>query len=139
MLSEPVLVDTGPLIALYNASDPHHGQCVELVHSLPVGKVYTCWPAVVEASYLLRNYPHDRNRLFDALVAKEFVLLRLRSADLLGIRAILDRYRDQDVDLTDAALVHLANRERVKAVFTLDRRHFNVYRRADGTAFQLLP
>jgi predicted nucleic acid-binding protein len=41
--------------------------------------------------------------------------------------------------LTDAALVHLANRERVKAVFTLDRRHFNVYRRADGTAFQLLP
>jgi predicted nucleic acid-binding protein len=45
MLSEPVLVDAGPLVALYNAHDPHHAACVEQLKLLPMGKTYTCLPA----------------------------------------------------------------------------------------------
>ncbi len=139
MLNEPVLVDTGPLIAIYNARDPRHAQCASLIDFLPVGKAYTCWPVVVEAAYLLRNYPRDRNRLFDALAAEEFVLLALGRSDLEKIRLALEKYSDQAIDLADAALLHLANREGVGTVFTLDRRHFSVFRRESGQPLKLLP
>lgn len=139
MLNEAVLVDTGPLIALYNTRDPHHATCVERVQDLPVGKAYTCWPVVCEAAYLLRRYPRDLNRLFEALAAEEFVLLPLAAADLAGARAVIERYADQECDFADAMLVHLADRENVQTVFTLDHRHFQVYRRSDSRRFRLLP
>ena len=138
MLNEPVLVDTGPLIALYNKKDPWHDRCTKMAGQLPVGKAYTCWPVVVEAAYILRGHPADRNRLFEALFAEEFVLLPLDLDDLRAIQAILDRYRDQNVDFADAALVQLANRELISAVFTLDRRHFGMLRRQNGAPFRLV-
>jgi len=41
--------------------------------------------------------------------------------------------------LADASLVHLANRESIDTIFTLDRRDFSVYRLARNRRFRLLP
>lgn len=139
MLSEPVLVDTGPLIALYNRRDPYHQACVDQVNWLPVGKAFTCWPVIVEAAYLLRNHVADRDRLLAAVAAQEFVLLPLERTDVPNIQAVLNKYSDQGIDFADATLVHLSNRESISAVFTLDRRHFSVMRPTSGSAFCLLP
>ena len=139
MLSEPVLVDTGPLIAMYVAKEPNHAACAQQAMTLPVGKAYTCWPVIAEASYLLRAYPRAREQLFQSLQQGVFVLLALTSDDLTGIRQVFSTYDDQEVDLADACLVHLANRENIEIVFTLDRRHFGVFRKADGTSLRILP
>jgi predicted nucleic acid-binding protein len=56
-----------------------------------------------------------------------------------GIAAILARYRDLGIQLADASLVHLANRESIETVFTLDRRDFSVLRRTHGRKFRLIP
>lgn len=139
MLLKPVLVDTGALIALYNSKDPAHRSCADTAQLLPVGKAYTCWPVVTEAAYLLRNHPQQRSSLLRAIHRGEFELLSLTSDDLSAIDDFMAKYHDQEVDLADAALVHLANREQIGIVFSTDRRHFSVYRRADGTAFRVLP
>jgi len=68
-----------------------------------------------------------------------FELAALNEADLPGISAILSRYSSLGVQLADAALVHLANRERIDTVFTLDRRDFGVLRSATGRKFHLVP
>ncbi len=136
---EPVLVDAGPLIALYDANDPMHTACLEQAKLLPVGKAFTCWPVLTEASYRLRRYPTDRAKLLSAVRDGIYGLLPLHASDLDGIRAVFGTFHDQDVDLADAALVHLANRESMTRVFTLDRRHFGVYRTAKGQPFEVLP
>jgi uncharacterized protein len=41
--------------------------------------------------------------------------------------------------LADASLVHLANRESIDTIFTLDRRNFSVYRSARNRRFRLIP
>jgi hypothetical protein len=38
MLREPLLVDTGPLVALYSANDAYHDICAQQMDELPVGK-----------------------------------------------------------------------------------------------------
>ena len=139
MVNEPVLVDTGTLLALYNANDPNHGACKQQAGELPIGKAFTCWPVITEAAYMLRKHPAERDHLLKQVQEQEFILLPLRAGDVQGIRDVFDKYHDQDVDLADAALVHLAERENINTIFTLDRRHFRVYRRLSGTPFRLLP
>lgn len=139
MLNEPVLVDTGAFVALYEVRDTHHQACTAQVNELPVGKAYTCWPVITEASYLLRAYPKACEQLLQTLEQGVFMLLPLTTSDLEGIRTVFATYHDQDVDLADACLVHLGNRENIETVFTLDRRHFSVYRLENGNPFRILP
>ena len=128
MLNEPVLVDTGALLALYNVKDPLHHACRTQAELLPLGKAFKCWPVITEAAYMLRKRPEARDHLLSEVRKEEFILLPLRAPDLDGIQDVFTKYHDQDVDLADAALVHLAERENIRAVFTTDRRHFNVFR-----------
>jgi predicted nucleic acid-binding protein len=51
----------------------------------------------------------------------------------------MQAYRDQPMDLADAALVAVAGREGLRRIFTLDRRHFEVYRIKKRTRFTILP
>ena len=65
--------------------------------------------------------------------------LPLDAADLAAIAAIMHRYRDAGLQLADAALVHLAEREGIRTVFTLDRRDFSIVRLKRNRALKLLP
>ena len=127
MIEEPLLVDTGALISLFNVNDPAHLACASLAKMLPLGKVYTCWPVVTEAAHLLRKYPAQRDALFSAVSHGDYQLLSLDSNELPAIQELIATYDDHQVDLADAALVHLGNREGIEIVFTTDRRHFAIY------------
>jgi predicted nucleic acid-binding protein len=48
--------------------------------------------------------------------------------DLPRTRELMRKYRDQPMDLSDAALVSVARRERLHRIFTLDRCDFRIYR-----------
>ena len=139
MLSESVLVDAGPLVAIYNAKDPHHETCCRQLKLLPMGKAYTCLPAVTEATYLLRRYPKFRDDLIRSVLSGEFSLLPFEAEELPAVLDIFATYDDQDVDFADAVLLFLADREEIGVVFTLDRRHFSVFRKSNGRALRLLP
>ena len=43
------------------------------------------------------------------------------------------------MDLADAALVRVAERENLTEIFTLDRRHFSIYRPGRRRRFGILP
>ncbi|MGD9632113.1 MAG: type II toxin-antitoxin system VapC family toxin [Pirellulales bacterium] len=139
MPNEPVLVDTGALASLFNPSDQYHRACAEVAKGLPVGKAYTCWPVITEATYLLRRHPAKRDSLLVAVEAGELQLLSLDVDDLHHLLSIFDKYRDQQIDLADAVLLHLADREDIDDVFTVNRRHFSIFRKRDGSALRLFP
>src|SRR4051812_46815199 len=66
-------------------------------------------------------------------------LLPLGEDDIPHMKRLMEKYRDLPMDLADAALVWVAEREGLPRVFTLDRRHFNVYRLPRKKRFVLLP
>lgn len=137
-MSEVVLADTGPLVAILNQSDQHHKQSIEALKTLRL-PLLTCWPVLTEAAYLLRQFPDAVAKLLEGLDTGFLELLPLDESDAPAIREILMTYRDQDFQLADASLMHLAEREDISTVFTLDRRDFNVYRTQSIAALKLLP
>lgn len=88
---------------------------------------------------MLRGYPSRRDHLLARVQPQEFQLPHLRAADVQGIQDVFDKYHDQDLDLADACLVNLAEREGIHTIFTVDRRPFAVFRSKTGEAFRLLP
>jgi predicted nucleic acid-binding protein len=59
--------------------------------------------------------------------------------DIPRIRELMRKYRDLPMDLADAALVRVAERERLRRIFTIDRRDFQLYRLSRIGRFVVLP
>jgi predicted nucleic acid-binding protein len=133
-----VLVDAGPLVALIDRSDPHHRDCREALAGIadPLG---TVWPAFTEAMYLLRSSPQAQRALWDMLGVDGVRLIELSIDDCPRMRELMWKYRDLPMDLADAALVRVAEREHVRRIFTIDRRDFEVYRPYRLGRFEVLP
>lgn len=137
-MSGRVLLDTGPIVAILSESDEHHKACVEQLRSIR-GPLLTCWPVITEAAWLLRAYPLAIGRLLSSFKGLPFKLLDLKEQDLQGIAAILAKYEGLGIQLADASLMHLANREGIETIFTLDRRDFSVLRLARGRKLRVIP
>ena len=133
-----VLVDTGPLVALLDRSDPYHLSCQESLSSLDDSLV-TVWPVVTEAIYMLRAYWRAQDALWEMIQSGAVQILSLDLDDIPRIRELMRKYRDLPMDLADAGLVRVAERERLRRIFTLDRRDFQVYRPSRIGRFTILP
>jgi uncharacterized protein len=120
-MTGPVLVDTGPIVAILTASDAQHARCI------------------TEAAWLLRSNPRAIERLLSSLNGLPFELASLAAQDVSGVATILKKYSDLGLQLADASLVHLANREKIDTIFTLDRRDFGILRLARGRKFRIVP
>jgi predicted nucleic acid-binding protein len=133
-----VLIDTGALIAIISRDDQHHETCTEQLRSL-TPPLFTCWPVITEAAYLLRR---DSAALQCLLGAFDVGLLKLFPLDEQAapwLSAFLARYRDLSAQLADACLMFFAEREDIDTIFTLDRRDFRVFRLRGDRMLHLLP
>jgi predicted nucleic acid-binding protein len=133
-----VLIDTGPLVALLSRDDQHFQRCSDALRAL-TPPLFTCWPVVTEAAWLLRKRPDTLQRLFRSFDAGMFSLLSLGADDLPGLAALMKRYEDAGLQFADAALAHLAEREHIRTVFTTDRRDFSIIRLRRNRTLKLIP
>lgn len=133
-----ILVDAGPLIALMHADDQHHKACTTTVQNLRE-PLATVWPPLTEAMHLLSSLPEAQEGLVTILTRGGVRLLPLEVSDLQRIWELMRQYADLPMDLADAALVRVAERENIRTIFTLDRRDFSIYRLHGRIRPQLIP
>ncbi len=133
-----VLADTGPIVAILSRHDQYHRKCVEALRDLP-GPLFTCWPVITEAAWLLRRDDNAVEKLLNSIDTGFLEMLPLTTGDAKPIAAILKKYRDIRIQLADAALVHLATRDGLDTIFTLDQRDLSVYRLPKGRALRVIP
>ena len=133
-----VLVDTGPLVALFNRDDQYHAVCAEALRELPA-PLFTCWPVITEAAWLLRSHPKAVQDLLAGIEGGLLELLSLDGGEARNIAQLLKRYASIRPQLADAVLVYLADREGIDTIFTLDQRDFSVYRFRRKKRFHIVP
>jgi hypothetical protein len=132
------LVDAGPLVALLDRADPAHEACVAALKTLR-DPLVTVWPAFTEAMYLLGASWPAQKALWSRLETDALALAPLDGTDAPRMRELMEKYRDLPMDLADAALVRIAERESLTEIFTLDRKHFSAYRPGRRQRFSIVP
>ena len=134
----PLLVDTGPLYALADADDAWHGRVRDF---LAEQEEMLLVPVTVlpEVTHLLasRLGAHVERAFIESLAAAELALEGLRPADVVRSAELLATY--PDIGFVDATVVAMAERLKLGAVVTTDRRHFGAIRPRHRVAFELLP
>ena len=133
-----MLVDAGPLVALIHAGDRNHERCKSVASKIR-SPLVTVWPAFTEAMYLLSFSWKAQDALWEMLLRDALKLLALGNDDAHRMRELMQRYQDLPMDLADAALVRVAEREKLREVFTLDKPDFSVYRPERFGHFVIVP
>ncbi len=133
-----ILIDTGPLVAFFDASDQYHQICLDILKDLE-GPLVTTWPVVTETFYLLNFSWKVQDRFWEFLLRGGVEIVNLEAGTMERCRGLMKKYRDLPMDLADAALVVLAEVNRIERVFTLDHRDFTVYKPSHVKRFELIP
>ena len=66
-------------------------------------------------------------------------VLPISDPDLPDIEALMRKYPDRPMDFADATLVHLAQRESLSTVFTIDHDDFETYRVGGRKRLRVVP
>lgn len=128
---QKLLVDTGPLIALFVARDTHHRRAVDFTKSC-TASLFTTWPIVTEACFMLNA--RGKGALIAMAETPALHVEDLKAADLGRLRELLAKY--PLMDLADASLIVLAERLGVVDIVTIDRTEFEaIYRTKTGQSF----
>ena len=78
--------------------------------------------------YLLSGWPRAQDAVWDMVGRASLEILPLGPDDVPRIRELMHQYANRPMDLADAALIRVAEREGIRRFFTVDRKDFAVYR-----------
>lgn len=122
------ICDTGPLVAYLNRNDPYHSWAVALMKQVR-SPMLTTEPVLTEVAYFLRADHVDVDPLFQMLERNAIRLGLQVALHWPRLRSLMARYGQ--MDLADASIVVLSERQMRCQVLTVDRKDFSVYRRND--------
>jgi len=133
-----LIVDTGPLVAMLDASDPDHRRCADLLHGSAEPRVVPVC-VLVEVECLLRPWPDAFPALLTDFETGALELVDLPARWLLRAGELIARYRELSLGLVDATVIAASEMLDEPKVATLDRRHFSVVRPDHVETLTLLP
>ncbi len=135
-MSLPIVIDTGPLVALLDDKEAKHGTVRERIAGLPV-PLLTVESVLSEAAFLLARAPKGPASVME-LVRRGAVSVPFRiEAEAKSVELLLRTYENVPMSLADAALVRLLELTPKARLFTFDS-DFRIYRLHGRRAVPLL-
>ena len=128
-----VLVDSGPLLALFNGADHWHARVVAWLQAHPALALVSTWPVLTEVCALLARRVHNQAAL-DFLLWVERGALQVdapQEGSLAQMRRIAQRFASLPLDLADASIAEAAERLGIRRIVSIDA-DFDVYRDTRG-------
>ncbi len=122
-----ILVDRGPLIALFDPRDALHERCKRTLKTLR-SPLRTTIPVLTEAFQILSPESHGSDRLRDFIALGGLGVWFLDRGALERAFELMERYADHPMDLADASLIVAGETLNIRRIFTVDRRDFAAYR-----------
>jgi len=121
-----ILVDAGPLIALFDRSDKYHGQVLEFMRNYK-GKLLTTWPVITETLHMLDFNINTQLDFMKWINVGGLEVYELKTYHFERLIQLTSKYADVPMDLADATLIILSEELKIREILTIDS-DFYVYR-----------
>ena len=125
-----LLVDAGPLIALYKSTDKYHERAVAFSKAC-AAILHTTLPVLTEAAHFLDDA--GKLAMLKTVQREAVLLVDLSHADFDRLARVIEKF--PGADLADASLVIAAERLDITDIVTVDRTDFGRYRTKSGRGF----
>jgi predicted nucleic acid-binding protein len=122
-----ILVDTGPLVALFDPKDGQHKRCVDALKGMDEALATTV-PVLTEGFHMLGPASIGSDRLREFVEQGGLAVWFFDRPALTRAFELMELYADHPMDLADASLVVAAESLGTRKVFTIDRKDFETYR-----------
>ncbi|SMD33758.1 hypothetical protein SAMN04488029_1650 [Reichenbachiella faecimaris] len=121
-----ILIDAGPLIALFDRSDKYHSRALDFIKKYE-GQLWTTWPVVTEVSQMLDFSTKAQIAFLKWIERGGLRLFDLNENHLRRLVDLTQKFDDVPMDLADASLVVVAEVKGQKEIATIDS-DFYIYR-----------
>jgi uncharacterized protein len=132
------LVDTGAILALLDRTDRWHPICVNTFREMRL-PLLTSEAVLTELFHLVGDSRREMEAAWRFVRSGALALAQIGESELAPIHALMSRDWDRPMDFADATLVHLAERESLSTILTVDHADFETYRIQGRRRFRVLP
>lgn len=122
-----ILIDAGPLVALFNPNDASHADARSRFAQLG-SDIATTLPVLTEAFHLLNRRASRAGLLVQFLRRGGMPVRQPGDEEVDRALALMIQYADLPMDFADASLIAAAEAIGTRRIFTLDHRDFSTYR-----------
>jgi predicted nucleic acid-binding protein len=130
------LIDSGPLIALFDRDDAFHEPAKDFLRNY-VGTLHTSLAVITEVTHLLDFSVRAQIDLLEWIRSGAVSIETIGCDDLNSICRMTAKYADLTMDFADATLVQIAEREKISNVVSIDR-DFYIYRKSNRSCLKNL-
>ncbi|MEM9391069.1 MAG: pilus assembly protein [Bacteroidota bacterium] len=121
-----ILIDAGPLIALFDRSDRYHLKSLSFLEDYH-GQLCTTWPVITEVSHMLDFSIKVQLNFLEWIRRGGLQVVDLTDQHLFRICALTEKFSDVPMDLADASLVAASETIGISEIASIDS-DFHIYR-----------
>jgi predicted nucleic acid-binding protein len=132
------LIDTGAIVAIIDVSESWHRPCLEALATMRM-PMSTTEAVLTEFFHLIHARSLNMERAWRFVRSGVLSIHPMQDSDMPELQRLMDDYGDRPMDFADATLVHLAARESLSTILSIDHDHFETYRLPGRKKFNILP
>jgi len=121
-----ILIDAGPLIALFDRSDKFHRRAVDFIKEYE-GQLWTTWPVITEVSHMLDFSTKAQCAFLEWIRRGGVRLFDLNQNHVERLLHLTEKFDDVPMDLADASLIVASENQGCKEIASIDS-DFYIYR-----------
>ena len=118
-----IIVDAGPLIALFDKDDKYHNSVIKFLKTFD-GQLITSWPVITEVTHLLSFNVNVQIDFLEWLKRKAVTIVNLENIHLERIIQLSKKYSDVPMDLADSSLIVIAELTNITEIITIDSDYY---------------
>jgi len=125
-MPDRILIDSGPLIALFHSGDNHHKKVRDFLAKKKYLFISTL-AVFTEVSYFLSVNINVQRDFFNWVMYKGVIISDINQHDIPRLIEFIEKYSDLPMDFADATLVITAEKTGIRQIISLDN-DFEIYR-----------
>ncbi|MEW6087056.1 MAG: PIN domain-containing protein [bacterium] len=134
---EKIIIDTCIFVALFNKSDRYFPKANNFIKNNKNKLLSTTTSVITEVMFLLDFDINAQIAFLEYMSSGGIKIYDILDSDLLHIAKLMGKYSDLPMDYTDATIVNVCEKNKIKSIATIDS-DFHIYKYNNKESFNIV-